>query len=46
MKKTGRKRGLVTMRDVAETTGFSPATVSFVLINAPLARYFEYPPTH
>ena len=39
MKKTVRKRGLVTMRDVAEATGFSPATVSIVLNNAPLARY-------
>src|ERR1700676_4239565 len=27
------------MRDVAETSGFSPATVSIVLNNAPLARY-------
>ena len=39
MKKTGRKRGLITMRDVAQATGFSPATVSIVLNNAPLARY-------
>jgi len=39
MKKVGRKRGLITMRDVAEATGFSPATVSIVLNNAPLARY-------
>jgi len=39
MKKTGGKRGLVTMRDVAHATGFSPATVSIVLNNAPLARY-------
>ena len=30
---------MVTMRDVAEATGFSPATVSIVLNNAPLARY-------
>src|ERR1700747_2585000 len=30
---------MVTMRDVAQTTGFSPATVSIVLNNAPLARY-------
>jgi DNA-binding LacI/PurR family transcriptional regulator len=39
MKKTTGKRGLVTMRDVAEATGFSSATVSIVLNNAPLARY-------
>ena len=39
MRKTIRKRGLVTMRDVAQATGFSPATVSIVLNNAPLARY-------
>ncbi len=39
MKKPSGKRGLVTMRDVAETSGFSPATVSIVLNNAPLARY-------
>jgi LacI family transcriptional regulator, galactose operon repressor len=39
MKKNGAKRGLVTMRDVAHATGFSPATVSIVLNNAPLARY-------
>jgi len=29
----------VTMKDVAKTSGFSPATVSIVLNNAPLARY-------
>jgi DNA-binding LacI/PurR family transcriptional regulator len=39
MKKNGRTRGLITMRDVAQATGFSPATVSIVLNNAPLARY-------
>src|SRR5271168_1437905 len=39
MKKTGGTRGLITMRDVAQATGFSPATVSIVLNNAPLARY-------
>ena len=33
------RRALVTMRDVAEATGFSPATVSIVLNDAPLARY-------
>jgi LacI family transcriptional regulator, galactose operon repressor len=39
MKKNGRTRGLITMRDVAQATGFSPATVSIVLNNAPLARF-------
>jgi DNA-binding LacI/PurR family transcriptional regulator len=37
--KAQSRRGLVTMRDVARATGFSPATVSIVLNNAPLARY-------
>jgi LacI family transcriptional regulator len=39
---TGRKRSAstaVTIRDVAERSGFSSATVSIVLNNAPLARY-------
>ena len=39
MKRQGSKDATVTMRDVAETSGFSPATVSIVLNNAPLARY-------
>ena len=33
------KATTVTMRDVAKASGFSPATVSVVLNNAPLARY-------
>jgi len=32
---------MVTIRDVAKKSGFSPATVSFVLSNAPLARYIS-----
>jgi LacI family transcriptional regulator, galactose operon repressor len=39
MRKGGGKGAAVTMRDVAEQSGFSPATVSVVLNNAPLARY-------
>ena len=39
MKRQGSKDATVTMRDVAQTSGFSPATVSIVLNNAPLARY-------
>jgi DNA-binding LacI/PurR family transcriptional regulator len=37
--KAQNRRGLITMRDVARATGFSPATVSIVLNDAPLARY-------
>src|SRR6202021_1035430 len=39
LKRNGGKSQMVTMRDVAEDSGFSPATVSIVLNNAPLARY-------
>jgi len=39
VKRSRGKRRQVTMRDVAKTSGFSPATVSIVLNNAPLARY-------
>lgn len=39
MKRVSGKNQMVTMRDVAEDSGFSPATVSIVLNNAPLARY-------
>lgn len=39
MPRASGKHGMITMRDVAEATGFSPATVSIVLNNAPLARY-------
>jgi len=33
------KGSIVTIRDVAKESGFSPTTVSFVLNDAPLARY-------
>jgi LacI family transcriptional regulator len=39
VKRISVKSLTVTMRDVAESSGFSPATVSIVLNNAPLARY-------
>jgi LacI family transcriptional regulator len=39
LKRHARKDFTVTMRHVAEASGFSPATVSIVLNNAPLARY-------
>ncbi|HEY2351690.1 MAG TPA: LacI family DNA-binding transcriptional regulator [Candidatus Acidoferrum sp.] len=39
MKRHASKDFTVTMRHVAEASGFSPATVSIVLNNAPLARY-------
>ena len=39
MKRPSGKNTAVTMRDVATQSGFSPATVSIVLNNAPLARY-------
>lgn len=39
VKRAGGKNTAVTMRDVATQSGFSPATVSIVLNNAPLARY-------
>jgi LacI family transcriptional regulator, galactose operon repressor len=39
VKRTSAKSAAVTMRDVANASGFSPATVSIVLNNAPLARY-------
>jgi LacI family transcriptional regulator len=39
VKRSSGKNEAVTMRDVAAQSGFSPATVSIVLNNAPLARY-------
>ena len=39
VKRPSSKSDAVTMRDVANASGFSPATVSIVLNNAPLARY-------
>jgi len=39
MKRASNRNQAVTMRDVAEDSGFSPATVSIVLNDAPLARY-------
>jgi len=35
----GTKQSTITLRDVARASGFSPATVSIVLNQAPLARY-------
>jgi LacI family transcriptional regulator len=39
VKRQSAKNLTVTMQDVAKSSGFSPATVSIVLNNAPLARY-------
>src|SRR5213595_1197598 len=39
VKRHSGKNQTITMRDVAKSSGFSPATVSIVLNNAPLARY-------
>jgi LacI family transcriptional regulator len=37
------QNAMATIRDVARESGFSPATVSIVLNNAPLARYIPAP---
>ena len=39
VKRHSGRNQTITMRDVAKSSGFSPATVSIVLNNAPLARY-------
>src|SRR5580765_7982451 len=39
VKRVSVKSLTLPMRDVAQSSGFSPATVSIVLNNAPLARY-------
>src|SRR3981189_3769799 len=39
VKRSSSKSDAVTMKDGANLSGFSPATVSIVLNNAPLARY-------
>ena len=39
VKRSTKNNLAVTMKDVAKASGFSPATVSIVLNNAPLARY-------
>jgi len=39
LKRANSKNLTVNERDVAKSSGFSPATVSILLNNAPLARY-------